>query len=639
MPRWFDRIAAGTAAIEAADSLISEGNHAERDGDLQRARELYGRAVEMAPRYAKAHLNLGIALEAEGRSEAAAASYESALALDPEDPYVLYNAGRAARRHAPARAEELLSAALSAKPEFPEALVVLADLREVQGRLEDALAALKEALRQRPDYAGAWHNCGLLLQRLERLDEAEDAFRSAMRLDSAFIPPLQSLATLLRQEGRVPEACQILAAARKAAPGQIDLESAELHTMAYLDTVAPEELFRRHRNFGARLEAAHPERFRPFANAPDPDRRLRVGYVSSDFSLHPVALFFLPLLENHDRNAYEVHCYSTGSRRDAVTSEIERRCDGWREAALMSDEALADAINRDGIDVLIDLTGHAGPLRLAVFAQRPAPVAASWLGYLGTTGLKRIHYRICDAYSDPDAIAARWHTESLVQLPHSQWCYRPFLSRTHGAVAPLARNGFVTFGSFNHVSKVSGSARALWARVLARVPESRLLVTGVPAGRARESLAADFRGAGVSPDRVAFVPRMAMEAYLDRYADVDIALDTTPYGGGATTCDALWMGVPVVTLAGLGSASRSAASILTTVGLGDWVAGTADEYVDVATRAACDPTVVAEARRSLRSRMMSSPLMDEWSFARDFEGACRRMWRAWCDGGAEGRGP
>jgi protein O-GlcNAc transferase len=632
MPRWLDLVAGTAVANEAADSLISEGNRAERAGDLQRARELYGRAVEMAPRYAKAHLNLGIALEAEGLPEAAAASYESALVLDPGDPYVCYNAGRAVRRSAPARAEELLRTALSAKPEFPEALVLLADLREAQGRLGDALAALEEALRQRPDYAGAWHNYGLLLQSEEHLDGAEDAFRRAIALDHTFIPPRQSLGILLRQEGRVLEAWQTLAAARKDAPGRFDLESAELHTLAYLDTVVPEEVFRRHQDFGARLEAAHPERFGPFGNAPDPDRKLRIGYVSSDFCLHPVALFFLPLLENHDRKACEVYCYSTGSRRDAITSRIESRSDGWRDAAPMSDDALAEVINRDRVDVLIDLTGHAGPLRLAVFAQRPAPVAASWLGYLGTTGLKRIHYRISDAYSDPEEIAEGTHTEALVRLPHSQWCYRPFLSRSHAARPPLARNGFVTFGSFNHVSKVSDSARSLWAQVLAGVPGSKLLVTGVPAGRAREALAAGFRDAGISPDRISFVPRVSMDDYLDRYDEVDIALDTIPYGGGATSCDALWMGVPVVTLAGRGSASRSATSILTTLGLESWIARTPEQYVEVATRAAGDPSVLAEARASLRARMQSSPLMDEPLFARNFENACRRMWRAWCTG-------
>ena len=630
MQAWFDRRGTAARAEEAADRLISEGNTAERDGDLQGARTLYARAVEAAPRYAKAHLNLGIALEAEGRVEEAATSYRSALALDPGDPYACYNLAGLSRERAPAEAEKLLRAALSVKPAFPEALVVLAGLLESRGRPDDALAALEEALRQRPGYAGAWHNYGLLLQALGRPDDAEDAFRGAIGSDERFVPSQQSLATLLRQEGRVSEAAEILAAARRVAPGRPDLESAELHTLIYLDTPSPDDLYRRHRDFGARLEAAYPQRFLPFSNVPDPERRLRIGYVSSDFNLHPVALFLLPLLEHHDRSAYEVHGYSTGTRRDAVTSEIERRCDRWRDASQLSDAALAETINRDRVDVLFDLTGHAGPMRLAVFAQRPAPVAASWLGYLSTTGLNRIQYRFCDAHGDPEGPADVQHTETLVRLPHSQWCYRPIVTRAHAERPPVARRGSVTFGSLNHVSKVSPASRALWARVLARVPGSRLVVTGVPEGRAREALARDFGDAGVAAERVAYLPRAPMDEYLGRYDDIDVALDTTPYGGGATTCDALWMGVPVITLAGARSVSRSAASLLTTLGLNDWVAATADEYVEAAARVAGDAALLSDARATLRPRMQSSPIMDERAFARGFETACRRVWRTWC---------
>ncbi len=637
MQAGFDRGGTAEGAEEAADRLISDGNMAERAGDVKRARELYARAVETAPGYAKAHLNLGIALEAGGRVDDAAASYRRALALDPGDPYACYNLGNLSRHRAPAEAEKLLRAALSARPAFPEALVVLADVLEARGRPDDALAALEEALRQRPGYAGAWHNYGLLLQDLGRLDDAEDAFLRAIASDVEFLPPRQSLATLLRQQGRVSEAAEALVEARRIDPERLDLESAELDTLMYLDTADADDLYRRHRDFGARLETAYPQRFLPFANVPDPERRLRIGYVSSDFRLHPVSVFLLPLLEHHDRGAYEVHGYSTGTRRDAVTSEIERRCHRWRDASELSDEALADAINRDGIDVLFDLTGHAGPMRLAVFARRPAPVAVSWLGYLSTTGMQRVHYRLCDAHSDPEGVADARHTESLVRLPRSQWCYRPVLSRAHADRPPLARHGHATFGSTNHLSKVSPASRALWARVLARVPGSRLVVTGVPEGRAREGLARDFAGAGLAADRISYLPRAPMDEYLGRYDDIDIALDTTPYGGGATTCDALWMGVPVITLAGARSVSRSAASLLTTLGLHDWVAATADEYVETAARVAGDAALLSGARATLRSRMRSSALMDEAGFAREFEAACRRVWRAWCADGARER--
>jgi predicted O-linked N-acetylglucosamine transferase (SPINDLY family) len=630
MLRWFEPRAKQTR--EAADRLIAEGNRAESAGNLARARDLYGAAVAAAPRYARAHLNLGIALEAEGRLDGAAESYEAALVLEPGEPYASYNLGKLlAARGIADRAEQLLRSALSAKPEFPEALVALANLCESGDRLPEALAALETAVKQRPAYAGAWYNRALLLQRLGRLDEAEDALRRVLGIDPKFPLVHHSLGNLLRSQGRIGEAIERFGTARKLDPASFDVESAELHTLIYSDELAADELAGRHRAFGARLEAHYPERFAPFHNAPDPDRRLRIGCVSSNLSMHPVALFLLPLLEHRDRAAYEIHCYSTGRTQDPVTARIRERCDGWREAAFLSDDRLAETVNGDGIDILIDLTGHAGLSRLAVFAQRPAPVAAGWLGYLGTTGLTRVQYRLCDSYSDPPGLTESLHTETLVRLPHSQWCYRPFLSVDAAPEPPLRRNGFVTFGSFNHVSKLSASTLALWRRILDETPGSRLVVVGVPEGRASERLRRDFHEAGISASRLSLVPRVPLDEYFRRFDDVDIALDTAPCSGGTTTCDTLWMGVPVVTLPGPASASRSAASLLSTLGLTEWIAATPGEYVRIASAAAREPAVLAGLRGSLRERMRSSPLMNERGFARDFEGACRRMWRDWCE--------
>ncbi len=626
-------------ANDLADALIAEGNKAEDAGKLREACEQYRKAVAAAPRYAKAHLNLGIGLEATGDIEAAIRAYEAALAIDPGDAYANYNLGKAL--HAlgdPKRAEQLLRAALARKPEFPEALVALSNVHDSKGNLAAALASIELALKQRPDYAGAWYNYGDLLWKQERLSDAEAALRRATALDPEFLPAYQLLGSVLRGESRIAEALEVFGAARARAPGRFDLESMELHTLGFSDEISDDALAARHLAFGARLEAEVPARFSPFGNRREPERRLRVGYVSSDFSLHPVSLFCIPVIERHDRSGYEIHCYSTGARKDEVSRRLQGLADAWHDAEKWSDDELAETINRDAIDVLVDLTGHAGPLRLGVFAQQPAPVQLAWLGYLGTTGLTRIRYRLCDAVTDPPGLTDRWHSEALIRLPRCQWCYRPFLATDPARQPPLASNGYVTFGSFNHISKLSPTTRRLWAEILNRLPDSRLLLVGLPQGQGRDAVIGDFVRAGVAASRVRSVPRVPFDEYFRWFDAVDIALDTAPYSGGTTTCDTLWMGVPVLTVPSSRPASRSTASILATVGLSDWIAASAEEYVRLAVAYSANAPALADLRTSLRAKLRDSPLMDEARFISDLEAAYRALWRTWCAAEADQAG-
>ena len=633
---------------QEADRLIGEGNRLETAGKPREACALYRRAVAAAPRYAKAHLNLGIGLLALDDAEGAARSFEAALALDPADPYANYNLANL--WYASNRREDavrLLRLALERKPDFPEARVALANVLDSQGDAEAAVRELEIALRQRPDYAGALYNQALVLRKLQRLDEAEDALRRMLALgpgsgDSAASELAgewahRTLASVLLGQSRVGDALGILHAARAQWPDSLALESGELFMLNFDEAASAEAMFERHRAFGARMEAAHPPRFAPFANPKDPQRRLRVGYVSADFYRHPVALFVLPLIERHDRTAIETFCYSTTveSKADEVTRQLKSLAHNWRDAAAMSDAQLADAIHGDGIDILIDLAGHAGP-RLGVFAQQPAPVQASWLGYLNTTGLTRIDYRLCDGHTDPPGTAEKFHTETPLRLPHNQWCYRPLLVVDQADEPSFARNGFVTFGSFNHVSKISATARRLWAEILSRVPDARLVIVGVPEGRTTNDLRRDFEGRGIAAERLSIVPPLPLDEYFRRFNAVDIALDTMPYSGGTTTCDAIWMGVPVLTAPGERPVSRSAASILFTAGLADWIAASPQNYVDLAVGFAHNRAALADLRGSLRRRMQGSPLMDEAGFVRDIEAAYRRMWDAWCGGAASG---
>jgi len=438
------------------------------------------------------------------------------------------------------------------------------------------------------------------------------------------------LGSALQGQSRVDEAIDLYRAVRSRNPDRFDLESAEFFALNFSEDISDADLFERHKAFGVRLEAAHLPRFPGFPNTKDPERRLRVGYVSGDFCHHPVTLFTIPLFERHDRSAYEVYCYSTGDKEDDFTRQVSTRVEHWQNARDLSVTDLADAIHRDRIDILVDLAGHSGVPALETFALQPAPVQVTWLGYLNTTGMTRIRYRLCDRHSDPPGVSEQFHTESLVRLPHCQWCYRPWTAIDPPDAPPIARNGFVTFGSFNQSAKLSRSVRRLWADILARVPRSRLVAVGVPDGRAREDLLKGFERSGVDSARITVVPYVAPDEYFDWFGRVDIALDTTPYSGGTTTCDTLWMGVPVITVSGSRPVSRSAASILSTVGLERWIAGTPEEYVRLAEELAGNPATIAELRKSLRGRMRQSPLMDEPRFVRDVEQAYRQMWRTWC---------
>jgi predicted O-linked N-acetylglucosamine transferase (SPINDLY family) len=359
------------------------------------------------------------------------------------------------------------------------------------------------------------------------------------------------------------------------------------------------------------------------------DRPLRLGYVSPDLRNHPVGQFVLPLLDCHDRNAFQVICYAEVPAPDEMTAKLQTHVDTWRSIVGLSDEQTAEMIRQDRIDILVDLAMHTANNRLLVFARKPAPVQVTYLAYPGGTGLETIDYRLTDRYLDPDEADDRYYVERSIRLSGSYWCYQPSDAAPAVNELPALSAGRITLGCLNNYCKVTRPALETWARLLNRLGDARLLLHSPP-GNHRESLMRYLTDRGITPDRVELVGRVSPEDYFQTYCRMDVALDPFPYCGGTTTCDALWMGVPVVTLSGRTAVGRSGVSILSNAGLPELIARTPEEYERIVAELAGDLPRLRELRSTLRQWMQQSPLMDAAGFARGVETAYRDMWRQWC---------
>ncbi len=620
--------AAAPHDVERADALVAQGNDREDAGELPQAEALYREAVAAAPGHARGHLNLGIVLASKGDADGATAAYERVLAIDPHHAFGLYNYARLAFMQGDnARALALVERALAARPDFAQALAVQSGVLDSMGKLQEAIVPLQASLALQPDNAGNWFNLALLLRRVGRRDEAEVAVGQVLQRDPDNLAGLEAAMRIQIEFDFADRALPPLRKLVQLAPMAWPHRSFELMLMNFAGGFSAQETFARHLDLGRDLERETPVRFDRWPERGDPQRRLRVGYLSCDLVLHAVSMFLAPVLEHHDPLKVETFCYDFGThRKDQMTRRLRQAADHWRDVATLSDEAIADAIHADGIDVLVDLAGHSGLPRLGVVCQRPARVQASWLGYLNTTGLSTMDFRLCDARSDPPELAQPFHTERLFPLPDSQWCFRPVSQRPVDLESPFVRNGHLTFASFNNALKITPAMARAWARMLARTPGSRLLVCDTKSARKEAAILEEMAAQGVSAERVEFVPRLSLDAYADLVNGVDIALDTFPYGGGTTTFDALWRGVPVVAALGDLPTSRSAPSLLGYLGLDDWIAPSIDDYVDTAVARASDLDALQALRRELPARMRGSPLTDVPRFVANLEAAYRAMW-------------
>jgi predicted O-linked N-acetylglucosamine transferase (SPINDLY family) len=620
--------------------LAQHPNHAEalhllgvlkgQAGRLDMAVESIQRAIAICSTNAFYYSDLGKALEDIGRLDEAIAACRQAIRLKPELANAHYNMGVALQGNG--QLDEAIVAyrqAIRLKPDYPGAHCNLGNALKDIGQLDEAIASYRQAIRFKPDYAGAHSNLGNALKDKGQPDQAIASHRQAIRIEPDYAEAHSNWGLALADVGQLDEAITACRQAVRLKPDDARMHGNLVFTLQYHPgydgKTVHEELLRWNRQHAEPLRKF----IQPHTNNRDPDRRLRIGYVSPDFREHVVGQNLLPLLREHDHRQVEIFCYANVLRPDTRTDELRRHADVWRSIVRLSDSQAVDLIRQDRIDILVDLTLHMGNSRLVIFAYKPAPVQVTYLGYCGSTGMEAMDYRLSDPYLDPSDSDLSVYSERTIRLPETYWCYGVAGPTPDPSPPPAATAGYVTFGSLNNFAKVSLPVLDLWAEIMRGLPRSRLIVHSHP-GAHLDAVRERFAGKGISTDRLEFPIRQAWPEYVRTYGRIDIALDPFPWGGGITTCDALWMGVPVVSLVGRTAVGRGGASILSNVGVPELIARTPEQYVQIATDLAKDLPRLAELRRTLRGRMQASPLMDAPRFARNVEAAYRQMWRNWC---------
>ena len=619
--------ASSTTVAERFDDLIRRGQALEDGGELNEALLLYQQALRLEPFSARALINLGNVKSLLNDDDAARSYYQRALDFEPDNSSALLNLGNAQLAGQLYEAAALsYRRAIAARPDWVEAHIGLACALDEQQLGDEALECYRTALQLNPAHTGAAFNASVLLLERGAGDEARLIVTRCLEHVPEDPPLIQRLSEIERDAGNLKESVKLLRRLAGGNPDSQPIQSIYLFNLNFLPDITAEEILAQHLEFGSRLEASIVPHAFPVATADDGERRLRIGYLSADFKRHPVANFIAPVLRNHDRHHVEVFCYYMEETEDNVTQWLRGLSDHWRDVSGMTDDEFFSSIRADKIDILVDLSGHTAGNRIGIFARRAAPVQITWLGYLGTTGLSRMDYRLCDAHTDPAALAESWQTETPLRMPDSQWCYEPIGDMPGPSPLPRLSNGYWTFGSFNNGRKLNEVVLMAWAEILKSLPESRLLIFGMQTAEGRRWVSNCLLREGIDASRVEIFDRLPVDHYFAAFGKVDVALDTFPYNGATTTCDALMMGVPVLTVSGRRSLSRGGVSLLKTIGLDTWIAESESDLAKTAVALLTDIAEIEQLRASLPLRMKASPLMDAERYCRNLERKYRWAW-------------
>lgn len=485
---------------------------------------------------------------------------------------------------------------------------------------ESAMQSMRTTLQYMPEHASATRELGNVLLHHGRLSEAAQVLIEGTRYHPKELNLWLLLGNTLGDLGRFDESVDCFKKVLDINPNIQSAKSNILMRMNYSSDFPPSEIYRQSKEYGEAYDrkttARNQEKI--FHSG----EKIRVGYVSSNLRSHSVAYFLKPLLANHDRSKIELFIYSNTDHSDEMTEQFKRYCDHWHDIQLLSDDDVSALITKDGIHILVDVISHTGGCRFGVFAQAPAPIQVTWLAYPNTSGVKEIQYRFTDTIADPEGLTDKYYTEELIRLPHGFLCYDFSSDTPYRKKPPFNDNGYITFGSFNNLNKVAGSNVAAWATILKGVPNSRILIKSrqLVDPVVRENYKKMFLSEGLEIDRVEFRDAVkGREKHLSMYDDIDIALDTFPYNGTTTTCEALWMGVPTVTYSGEVHASRVGASIMHYAGVKQFVANSAEQYIDLAVKLGNQPEVLNTLRPELRDQLSKSTLADGACFAKQIE--------------------
>lgn len=646
-------------APDHSASLTNLASIVARRGDTQEAEQLYIRAISAAPDHADTHFNLGNLYRRLGRLREAVAEYEEVLRIAPKAPTALVNLGLAVSDSGDwPRAVECFARAATVAPHLPDVLDLLGEALAHCGRRDEAIAALREAVARFPDgprshhnlgihlaasgaveeaiptferaltlnpnYAEAHNALGVALESVGRTDDAQREYREAVRCRSEFADAWTNLGTSLGEQGRSTEAVAALRRSLAIAPNPVT-GGALLFNLLYSPDLSAEQLRDEHiawaETHANQLAPANPPRKRPHTA----HGRIRVGYVAGEFRSRAASAFLGALLTHHDRQQFHITVYASPVREDDPLDNLRRLADAWKPVSHLPDDKLAEAIRADEIDILVDLNGHTSGNRLLAFARKPAATQISMFGYPATTGLRAMDFRVTDATADPPGHADALYVEKLLRLPDLGWLYVPPPAAPVPNQLPASRGRVFTFGCLNHPGKLSDPCVEAWAAILKLVPKSRLVLLAGQSVVAAEVLAERFTQRGIASDRLELVYRLPAGDYMEAYQPLDLALDPFPYGGAVTTCDALWMGVPVLTVAGRDARGRQGMSILNALGLPEFVADTPEQLVDLAATWADQRESLADLRGTLRDLMSDSPVTAAANYVKHLEAAYRAV--------------
>ncbi len=608
-------------------------------GRPELAVQAFHHALQLEPRYWQAAANLGSVHMEQGRLDEAIVQFEAALHINPNDALTCNSLGTVYRqRNRPQDAENGFRRAITLAPRYAEAHSNLGVLLREQGRLDEAIQHCRQATDLNPDQAELWSNLGMVEAKRHSYTQSADCFRRALTLDPHCAPALTGLGNTLREQGELREAIDWLLQSCDVSDFDHTRFACLLCTLNYADHLSPQVIAAQHQHFGTALQARIAEqdlKTGPSSNDYDPERRLRLGFVSPDFRTHSCACFLLPLFEHLSGKQVEIHAYAEVMRPDTITQRFRSLASHWCDTTRLTDQELAEQIRFDHIDILIDCAGHTEGNRLPVFGLRPAPLQLTWLGYPNTTGLANMDYRFTDAFADPEEKGETdtHYTERLLRLPRGFLCFQPLDSMPEISPLPASLNGYITFGCLNNFSKLTPAVLQLWAEILVAVPNSRLILKAAQLADANlcTRVRTLFTAQNVDAARLTLCGQTPSRAeHFAFYQRIDIALDPFPYNGTTTTCEALWMGVPVITLAGDHHAARVGVSLLSHTGLKQCIAHDTADYARIACELADNPDELAQLRQSLRIVLQDSALCDTVGFAQDFETCLRGLWQKAC---------